>query len=140
VHPHLSFVTLAVDDMARARAFYVALGLEPARADENITFFQLNGVVLALYGREALAQDAGIPEGASLCTVVAHNCADRDAVDVLLQRAVDAGATLTQPASEVFWGGYRGYFRDPDGHLWEVAHNPFLALDEAGDVWLPGTR
>ena len=136
MHPHLSFLTLAVDDMARSRDFYIALGLAPSRADDNITFFQLNGVVLALYGREPLAEDAGLPPEARFRTVVAHNCPDRSSVDRLMAVASAAGARIAQAATEVFWGGYRGYFEDPDGHLWEVAHNPYITLDETGNVWL----
>jgi uncharacterized protein len=140
MHPHVSFITLAVDDMTRAVDFYCALGLTPARADDDIAFFQLNGVVLALYGREALARDAGLDTDIRFRTVLAHNCADQAAVDRLLARATEAGARLTQPASTVFWGGYRGYFEDPDGHLWEVAYNPHLLLDPDGNARLETDR
>ena len=137
MHPHLSFVTLAVEDMVKARAFYQALGFEatPSSSDD-VTFFQLNGCVLALYGRQALAKDAGVSEDTVFKTVIAHNCPERAQVDSVMAQAVAAGAVITQPASEVYWGGYRGYFQDPEGHLWEVAHNPFVSWTEGGNVWM----
>lgn len=137
MHPHLSFVTLAVEDLGRARAFYEALGLVAGSAsNDRVAFFQLNGVILGLYGRGALAEDAGVDPDTEFRTVIAHNCPERSQVDAVMAQAAAVGARITQPAAEVFWGGYRGYFQDPDGHLWEVAHNPFIRWDEQAGVWM----
>ena len=96
-------------------------------------------MVLGLYGREALAEDAGVPAAGSGFAgfTLAHNVATEVDVDRVLAAAVAAGATLVKPGQKVFWGGYSGYFADPDGHLWEVAHNPFFPLDAEGRVQLP---
>lgn len=92
----------------------------------------MKGTQLALYPRAALAEDATVPaEGSGFSGItLAHNARSKEAVDALLQVAVDAGARLVKPAQEVFWGGYSGYFADPDGHLWEVAWNPYFEIDE----------
>ena len=127
----LSLVTLGVADVARATAFYVALGARVgAASNEHVTFFDMNGVILALYGRAALAEDATVEaEGSGFAGVtLAWNLESRDAVDAGLGQAVAAGGRLVKPAEEVFWGGYSGYFADPDGHLWEVAWQPSLPL------------
>lgn len=137
---NISFVTLGVADLARSRAFYAALGWrESAGSQAEIAFFAAGGVVFALFGRAALAEDAGVPAAGSGFPgfALAHNVASADAVDRLLAEAVAAGATLKQPAGKVFWGGYRGYFADPDGFLWEICWNPFFPLDEHGHVRLP---
>ncbi|MFK7929719.1 MAG: VOC family protein [Myxococcota bacterium] len=139
MHPHISFITLGVQDMSRARAFYEALGFAAgSSSNERVTFFQANGVVLGLYGAAALAEDAGLEPGTTFRTVVSHNCESPAQVDQVMAAAQDAGAQVTQPAVEVFWGGYRGYFRDLDGHMWEVCHNPFIAIDALGGVWMDG--
>lgn len=133
--PRLHLVTLGVQDLARAAAFYKALGWEPEPASsEAIVFFDLGCLALALYERGALAKDARTdPAGAGFRAVtLAHNVDSPLAVDRTLDEAVAAGATLVKAGQEVFWGGYSGYFADPDGHLWEVAHNPFFALDAEG--------
>ena len=105
-----------------------------------MTFFSAGGVVLALYGRAALAEDAHVsdqaPTGFSGVTL-AHNCRSEAEVDAVLREACAAGATLRKPAQNVFWGGYSGYFADPDGHLWEVAYNPFFPLHDDGRLNLP---
>jgi catechol 2,3-dioxygenase-like lactoylglutathione lyase family enzyme len=133
--PRLSILTLGVADLDRARRFYRdGLGL-PVHTDmDAIVFFDLNddegGVLLAIHPREALAEDATVPpagDGFSGITL-AHNVAAKADVDDVLQEAVDAGATLVKPAADTAWGGYSGYFADPDGHLWEVAWNPHLPL------------
>lgn len=137
----LSLITLGVADIARATAFYGALGLSPgASSNEAVTFFDMNGIILALYGRAALAEDARIDAAGSGFSGVtlAWNVADRPAVDGAIDAAVAAGGRLVKPAEEVFWGGYSGYFADPDGHLWEVAHNPFFPIDAEGVTRLPG--
>jgi len=139
--PRLSIVTLGVSNVARARSFYEKLGWQPSSASqEQIVFFQLSGVVLALFKREQLADDATVaPAGDGFRAVtLAHNVESEAAVDAALAHAERSGAEIVKPASKVFWGGYSGYFADPDGHLWEVAYNPFFAFDEAGRLALPG--
>ena len=136
----LSLVTLGVDDMGTAHRFYAALGLEPGpSSNEAVAFFDMGGVILALYGRAALAEDARLtPAGEGFRAVtLAWNLPDRAAVDASFARALAAGARNIKPPEEVFWGGYSGYFADPDGHLWEVAHNPFFPIDAAGVTRLP---
>ncbi len=136
----LSLVTLGVADIARATAFYEALGLtRGAASNDAVTFFDMDGVILGLYGREALAEDAEVsPDGHGFrATSLAWNLADRPAVDAAFRHAVALGATPVKAPREVFWGGYSGYFADLDGHLWEVAHNPFFPFDERGAVRLP---
>jgi hypothetical protein len=136
----ISFITLGVADLARSRAFYARLGWrESSASQEGIAFFQAGSVAFALFPREALAEDANLPAaGAGFPGfTLAHNVESEAAVLALLDEAVAAGARLVRPADKVFWGGFRGYFADPDGFLWEVCHNPFIALDEAGFIRLP---
>lgn len=130
----LSIVTLGVADLAASRAFYARLGWQESGAFPGVAFFQAGGIVFGLYPREALADDAGVPaEGGGFRGVsIAHNVDSPDAVDRTLAEAVEAGATLVKAGEKVFWGGYSGYFADPDGHLWEVAHNPFATLTGDG--------
>ena len=146
MEPRLTFITLGVADVARATAFYTHLGfVRGAGSNAHISFFQAGGVVLAVFGRSALAEDAQIaPDAAGVQAPagfsgisLAHNVRSEAEVDAVLAEAVAAGATLTKPAHKTFWGGYSGYFTDPDGHLWEVAHNPFLPMNEAGMPQLP---
>lgn len=137
---NISFITLGVTDLARSRAFYAALGWrESSGSQAEVAFFDAGGIVFALFGRAALAGDAGVPAAGSGFPgfALAHNVASADAVDHLLAEAVAVGARLVRPAGKVFWGGYRGYFADPDGFLWEVCWNPFFPLDEQGCVSLP---
>ncbi len=137
----LSLVTLGVADIARARRFYCdGLGWrESSAGNESVCFIDAGGVVLGLYGRAALAEDAGVPPdgGGFSGFALAHNVPSEADVDRVLAEAVDAGGILVKPGQKVFWGGYSGYFADPDGHLWEVAHNPFFPLDVAGRIQLP---
>lgn len=136
----LSLITLGVADMERARAFYARLGwTESPAGNEQVAFFNAGGVVMALYGREALAEDAGVAAmGLGFHGVtLAHNVAAKEEVAVVLAEAIEAGGRLVRAAEDVFWGGHRGYFADPDGHLWEVAWNPFFPLDSEGRVTLP---
>lgn len=141
MEPRLSIVTLGVADVAQARAFYERLGFAASPAgNESVAFFAAGGVVLALYGRTALAEDAHVMPGdpATFAGVtLAHNCRSEAEVDAVLAHAVRCGGQLRKPAQKVFWGGYSGYFSDPDGHLWEVAHNPFFPLDAMGGIALP---
>ena len=133
MEPRISIVTLGVTDLARSVEFYRD-GLELVLYDENtesIAFFQNKGTWLALYPREALADDVGIPtQGSGFSGVtLAHNLRSKEEVDELLDVAVAAGATLVKPAQDTFWGGYSGYFSDPDGYLWEIAWNPFFWIE-----------
>ena len=140
MEPRLSFVTLGVADVARARAFYEALGFAPSSASTgDVTFFAAGGAVLALFGRGALAEDAGVPDGAPGFSGVAlaHNVRSEAEVARVLEEAAASGGTIVKPAGTAFWGGHTGYFADPDGHLWEVAFNPFMPLDAEGRVTLP---
>jgi len=136
----ISFVTLGVGDLARSRRFYAALGWkESSSSNADIAFFQAGSVAFALFQREALAEDANVTaqgNGFSGFTL-AHNVESEDAVVSTLAEAVAVGATLVRPADKVFWGGFRGYFSDPDGFLWEVCWNPFVTLDSEGHVQLP---
>jgi catechol 2,3-dioxygenase-like lactoylglutathione lyase family enzyme len=141
LEPRVSFITLGVGDVGRSRKFYEALGFRASAASKpEVAFFDAGGVVLALFGREALAADASVAAAGSGFSGVAlaHNVNSEADVDRVLQEAVAAGATLLRAGERAFWGGYTGYFADPDGHLWEVAHNPFMPLDEHGRVTLPG--
>ena len=133
MEPRISIVTLGVSDLARSVEFYRD-GLGLVLYDENtesIAFFQNKGTWLALYPREALAADVGIPtEGSGFSGVtLAHNLRSKEEVDELLDVAVAAGATLVKPAQDTFWGGYSGYFSDLDGYLWEIAWNPFFWIE-----------
>lgn len=140
--PHFSTVsmfTLGVADLARARSFYEALGFTAGPgSSENIVFFQLDALVLALFPRTLLAEDAEVADdGHGFDGVtLAHNYPSEDAVDAAMAHALAAGATLKKKPQKVFWGGYSGYFADPDGHLWEVAYNPFVKVDDHGIVTL----
>ncbi len=137
----ISIITLGVDDLERSTAFYERLGwVRSSASQEAITFIKLKGTVLALFSREALAEDAGVAAGRGGVSGVtlAHNVESPTEVDRVIDFAVSCGATLVKAPRTVFWGGYSGYFADPDGHLWEVAHNPFFSLDEEGHVVLPG--
>ncbi len=140
MRPRLTLVTLGVRDMPRARAFYEALGFKASSASqESVTFFDAGGVVLGLFGRASLADDAHVAdtEPGFSGVALAHNTGSEAEVDRVLAHAVACGATLKKPAQKVFWGGYSGYFADPDGHLWEVAYNPFAPLDADGRMTLP---
>lgn len=141
MEPRVSLITLGVEDVPRATAFYERLGWRASSASTpGITFFQMKGGVgLALFSRASLADDAGVPDEAAAFRGVslAQNLASPAEVDALLAEAVAAGARLVKPAETVFWGGYSGYFADPDGNLWEVAHNPLMPLDDERRFLLP---
>jgi len=132
MEPRITLVTLGVSDLARSIRFYRdGLGLPQRETPESIAFFEMRGVWLSLYAREALAGDATVsPEGSGFRGfTLAHNVRSPEAVDRLLADAVAAGATLVKPGQKVFWGGYSGYFADPDEFLWEVAWNPHLPIE-----------
>ena len=139
--PRINFVTLGVIDMAKMRAFYERLGLVASSASNpNVTFFDANGIVLALFGYHDLAEDAGIKAGPVpnfRGVGVAWNGTSEEDVDRIMTHAKVAGATIIKRAQKVFWGGYSGYFADPEGHLWEVAYNPFMPFDAEGHIQLP---
>lgn len=127
--PRITFVGLGVRDLQRSVDFYEkGLGLPRKEGPADIAFFEMGGTMLSLYPRDKLAEDITIPpEGSGFPGfTLAHNVDSPEAVDATLQEAVDAGATLVKPGQKVFWGGYSGYFTDPDGFYWEVAWNPFL--------------
>ena len=133
MEPRISIITLGVTDLPRSVEFYRD-GLGLPLFDENtesIAFFQNRGTWLALYPQESLAADVGISaEGSGFSGVtLAHNVRTREEVDALLEVAVAAGATLVKPAEDTFWGGYSGYFADPEGYLWEVAWNPHFWIE-----------
>ncbi len=132
MEPRITIVTLGVSDLERSIGFYRdGLGLPLQDGPEGIAFFQTAGTLLSLYPRESLAEDATVsPEGSGFRGfTLAHNVRSTDEVDRVLAQAVEAGARLLKPGQKVFWGGYSGYFEDPDGFLWEVAWNPHLPLD-----------
>jgi catechol 2,3-dioxygenase-like lactoylglutathione lyase family enzyme len=128
MQPRISMITLGVRDLARSVAFYEALGFVSQNDDENVAFFALNGTWLGLYGYEALAEDAQVPaEGGSFGGfALAHNLSSEAEIDACFAEALEAGAVATKHPQKVFWGGYSGYFKDPDGYLWEIAYNPFF--------------
>ncbi len=136
----LTLITLGVADLARSTAFYEGLGwTRSARGAEGVAFFQAGGLVLSLYPRADLAKDADLsPDGTGFPGFsLAYNARTRDEVDAVLAEAVAAGGTLVKPAYDIFWGGYVGFFKDPDGFLWEVAWNPTFPLTEDGALVLP---
>ncbi|MBB3189243.1 VOC family protein [Halomonas cerina] len=127
--PRISMITLGVTDLPRAINFYEqGLGLPRMDSSPEVAFFTLHGSWLGLFGREALARDAGVPaEGSGFSGVtLAHNVASEAEVEAVLAQAIAAGARLVRPGQPTAWGGYAGYFADPDGHLWEVAWNPHV--------------
>lgn len=135
----VTLITLGTGDLARSKAFYAAWGWEPHTEEEGVAFYQMNGAVLALFDKSELAADQGRP-GAELGTgamTLAQNCADDAETDAVFAAAIDAGATVLKTPEKVFWGGYSGYFADPDGHVWEIATNPFWPLAEDGSLTLP---
>lgn len=135
----INIVTLGVSHLAASRAFYQRLGFEEAAMSTNtVAFFQLGATVFGLYGADALAEDATVETRTSVAgaTSLAINFESEADVDAALAFAASCGATIAKPAEKVFWGGYSGYFADPDGHLWEIAHNPFAPLDANGQMQL----
>ena len=141
VEPRLNIVTLGVSDLKKARKFYEkGLGWKASPASQgDIVFFQLGGVVLALYPRDTLAEDALADAAGSgfRGVTLAQNVREKGDVAEVLNTAKAAGGKIVKPAQDVFWGGHSGYFADPDGHLWEIAWNPHFSLNERGEIELP---
>jgi predicted lactoylglutathione lyase len=137
MQPRLSLVTLGVADIDRARAFYDALGWSGESPDGDVVFYQSPGMIVALWSREKLATDSAVTDGGGWGGVTfAHCVASPDEVDRVLAEAEAAGGTIGRPGAETSWGGYSGIFIDPDGHPWEVAHNPGFVLAEDGSTRL----
>ena len=135
----VSLVTLGVTDLQRARAFYEALGWT-TRADpgDDVVFFQAGGMVVALWDRASLAEDSGTEDSRGWGGVtLAYNTRTPGDVDAVIEEARTAGATIAREPAETFWGGYSGVFVDPDGHPWEVAHNPRWTINADGSIELP---
>lgn len=131
----VSLITLAVQDMDLAAKFYEALGWQRVQTQDGVVAFDLIGQTLGLYPRAALAKDLGLNEdeiGGFSGVTLGYNVRDADDVAPVLQKAEKAGGRIVKPAQSVFWGGFHGYFADLDGHIWEVAHNPFSQLREDG--------
>ena len=138
---HISLITLGVADITKATHFYEQLGFVKSKtaSQDDVSFFRAGPIVLALWSREAQKEDANAAE---LWTgnggiVVAQNVASESEVDAAMARAEAAGANILKPATKTFWGGYNGYFADPDGHVWEVAFNPFWPLGDDARIDLP---
>lgn len=134
----VTLITLGVDDLERSTKFYADLGWHATRDQEGIVFYQINGMVLGLFGRGPLAKDQGRPD-AKLGTgamTLAQNYRTTEEVDAAYTKALSIGATALKTPQDVFWGGYSGYYADPDGHVWEVAHNPFWPLNDDGSLTL----
>ncbi len=140
MNQHLHLITLGVRDFERSRKFYTeTLGWKPAsNSNEDVTFFQAGGVVLSLYPREKLAEDAlTSPEGNGFAGVtLAYNARSEQEVDEIIHDLAVKGVEIVKQPQKVFWGGYSSYFADPDGFLWEVAYNPFFPFDESGNLKL----
>jgi len=146
MEPRISVITLGVDDLDRAAAFYAALGLERhERFTDGVAFFQMGGLILGLWPREELAEDAGYdaakgeaaPRAAFPGVALAYNTRSEAEVMAILALAEAAGGRVLKPAARAFWGGVQGYFEDTEGNLWEVAHNPDFPLDAEGRISLP---
>jgi hypothetical protein len=134
----ISLVTLGVRDLARSRAFYEALGWKTnAAPGDDVVFFQAAGLIVALWGRAQLAEDSGVTDSGGWGGItLAYNTRSPAEVDAVIAEASEAGATIPRQGAETFWGGYSGVFVDPDGHAWEVAHNPHWTIGDDGSVTL----
>jgi catechol 2,3-dioxygenase-like lactoylglutathione lyase family enzyme len=134
----LSLITLGVADVAAAKAFYERLGWSVGMYVEDTAFFQVGGSIVTLWSREKLAEDSGVTDGGGWGGVtLAHNVRSTEEVDRVIEEARAAGARISREPATTFYGGYAGVFLDPDGHPWEVAHNPGFPLAEDGSISLP---
>jgi uncharacterized protein len=138
VEQRVSLITLGVADLQRARSFYEALGWTTgAKPDDDVVFFQAGGMIVALWDRGNLAEDTVMEDNGGWGGItLAQNVRSPQEVDAVLSEAAAAGATIARPGAETFWGGYSGVFVDPDGHPWEVAHNPGWTIREDGSISL----
>jgi len=141
-HAHISLITLGVADIARAAHFYEALGFRRRlKAAKEVAFFEAGSIALSLYGLDDLARDTALAQNSQTPgtggMTLAWNCASESEVDAVMAMAVEAGGKALVSAKKASWGGYHGHFADPDGHVWEVAHNPRFPLDPDGRVTLP---
>ncbi|HEY3183684.1 MAG TPA: VOC family protein [Gaiellaceae bacterium] len=134
----VSLITLGVADLDQARAFYEGLGWKTGAAPaDDVVFFQTGGMIVALWGREQLAEDSGVADGGGWGGVtLAYNVRSPEEVDAVIDEARAAGARIAREGAETFWGGYSGVFVDPDGHPWEVAHNPHWTIRDDGSISL----
>ena len=143
MEPRLTLLTLGVDDIPRSRKFYEALGfVASGPSNDDVAFYMAGGIVLSLYSRASLLKDTGLSDGKPGFSgiTLAHNVRSEPEVASVLAEAVAAGGQLVKAAYKVFWGGTIGFFADPDGHLWEVAHNPDFPFDAAGNLQLPAPK
>jgi catechol 2,3-dioxygenase-like lactoylglutathione lyase family enzyme len=140
MEPRVSLITIGVADLERSRRFYEALGWRSnSRPEEGVVFFQSGGMVLALWSREELAADSCVEDGGGWGGVtIANNLPSPGDVDAFIERARGAGARIGREPAPTSWGGYSAIFIDPDGHPWEVAHNPFWGIDAEGNISLAG--
>jgi hypothetical protein len=137
MEPRISLITIGVADTARARSFYEALGWVGESPDGDVVFIQAGGMVVALWGRDKLAADSTVTDGGGWGGItLAHNVRSPSEVDAVLAEAEAAGATIGRSGAATEWGGYSGIFIDPDGHPWEVAHNPYWTIAEDGSTHL----
>jgi predicted lactoylglutathione lyase len=139
VEQRVSLITLGVRDLARARAFYEALGWATrAEPDDDVVFFQAGGMVVALWSRAQLAEDTVVEDSGGWGGItLAHNVRSQGEVDAVLAEAEAAGGSVSRRGAPTFWGGYSGVFADPEGHAWEVAHNPRWTIADDGSITLP---
>jgi uncharacterized protein len=139
VEQRVSLITLGVRDLARSRVFYETLGWTTrAGAGDDVVFFQAGGVVVALWDRAQLAEDSGVEDSGGWGGItLAHNVRSPAEVDAVIAEAEAAGATIPRHGAATFWGGYSGMFVDPDGHAWEIAHNPYWTIEPDGSITLP---
>lgn len=138
LEPRISIITIAVDDLDGTSAFYEAMGLQRHHIKDGVAFFQMGGAILGLFPRSSAEEDSGISFGAQPSRVyLAYNVRSDAEVDQVLALAEKSGGTIVKPAGRAFWGGWYGYFADPEGSLWEVAHNPDFPIDADGNISLP---
>ncbi|MBX3569223.1 MAG: VOC family protein [Rhizobiaceae bacterium] len=138
MEPRISIVTLAVDDLDRQAAFYEAMGLTRHRIRDGVAFFQMGGAILGLFPRDSAEEDSGVRFGEGVSKVyLAYNTRSDAEVNEVLALSESSGGHIVKPAGRAFWGGWYGYFADPEGNLWEVAHNPDFPIDAGGRISLP---
>jgi catechol 2,3-dioxygenase-like lactoylglutathione lyase family enzyme len=138
VEPRVSIITIAVEDLDGMAAFYEGMGLRRHRITDGVAFFQMGGAILGLFPLESAEEDSGIRFGTGTPRVyLAYNTRSDAEVDAVLAQAESAGGKIVKPAGRAFWGGWYGYFADPEGNLWEVAHNPDFPIDAQGNIALP---